>query len=311
MSYFNVDLLLIIVSYLSDLDLVNYIYTISNPKLTSNVKLSLHDMDQHKTQILSLLTDLKFLELDTVINIGNISHLTNLTFLSLYNCKSKNLEFITTLTNLTELSINTFREFIPKNINFSNLTNLEILELYDCELRDSDLESLIYLNKLQILDISENYLRNPSKYFKNLTNLKSIDLSFNKNSFDFDKTNNININNKMFEDLTKLTNLTELNLNEIHTIDDSGLSYLNMLPNLKILVLNQTSITDVGIKTLAYYPDRFTTLRLNLTYITDDSIPYFKLMTNLQFLDVRETNITSHGGDDLINFFQDINVKII
>jgi len=89
-----------------------------------------------------------------------------------------------------------------------------------------------------------------------------------------------------------------------------GYHILNMLPNLEILVLSQTSITNIGVKTLSYYPDRFKILQLYATHITDESIPYLKLMTKLQFLDIRNTKITPYAYIDLINFFQHINPDI-
>jgi hypothetical protein len=76
-------------------------------------------------------------------------------------------------------------------------------------------------------------------------------------------------------------------------VDDEGIPLLHQCPKLRILDLEQTSITDEGLAQLAGL--RLEALMLDRTAITDDGLRHLAAFENLESLTLRGTAITDRG----------------
>lgn len=79
---------------------------------------------------------------------------------------------------------------------------------------------------------------------------------------------------------------------------DDEATYLKELPDLKVLSLNNTQVSDAGLKHLK----RLTNLKilwLDNTQITDSGLEHLKGLTNLEYLTLRNTQVSDAGLDHL------------
>ena len=114
-----------------------------------------------------------------------------------------------------------------------------------------------------------------------LTNLRSLDLSFNP------------FTDKGMEGLAGMTGLRRLILRDT-MVTDEGLKYIAGLTNLEELDLFGARVTDKGIE----YLRKLKSLRkLNLlgAQVTDDSMPVFASMEHLEALNLYRTKVTNSG----------------
>jgi hypothetical protein len=97
---------------------------------------------------------------------------------------------------------------------------------------------------------------------------------------------------KYFEFLDQLPRLKYLALNDVH-VSDKELAVLRKLRQLEVLELNMTDITDSGITHLASLP--LWRLCLSETRISDTSVPDLCRLSNLRELNIAFTQISQAG----------------
>ena len=88
--------------------------------------------------------------------------------------------------------------------------------------------------------------------------------------------------------------VTEVNLEGVKGVDDDGLKKLQGLPQLKILSLIDTRITDVGLEHLQKLT-QLRYLRLSVTQISDAGLKHLQGLSQLWFLDVAATKVSDTG----------------
>jgi hypothetical protein len=97
-----------------------------------------------------------------------------------------------------------------------------------------------------------------------------------------------------------------------HSLEDSQTpdvaKYLQCLPDLETLIIEDTGISDIGIEHLSHVQS-IRELDLSGTRITDDSIPFLSNMRNLRAIDVTQTRITRDGVRKLQRLRPDISVE--
>ena len=74
------------------------------------------------------------------------------------------------------------------------------------------------------------------------------------------------------------------------------------MPNLKSLNLDNTKVTDEGVKSVSGMED-LTWLHLGKTAITDASVDPLLRLKNLRYLSVRQSKMTSDGYYELDDYF--------
>lgn len=188
-------------------------------------------------QDISKLTNLEYLSLNnnTITN-QEICRLTNLKSLCLLtNTLAINDDGISTLTNLTSLSL--FENRIISDEGIRGLTNLSKLGIRMHEKISFDtIYGLPYLTSLiiNVRHLSQNHALSDHEMFTTLTNLKSLNISRDRNFSNFT--------------ISKMTNLTSLDCSNSRQISNE---VIRSLTNLKKLVMNNTdSIRDEGIENL-------------------------------------------------------------
>ncbi|MEZ6046528.1 MAG: hypothetical protein R3C11_13340 [Planctomycetaceae bacterium] len=97
---------------------------------------------------------------------------------------------------------------------------------------------------------------------------------------------------------SKLPNLKVLELRDSE-VTDEGLLLLPALTQLTRLDLNSRPITDTGIKDLAKKFPSLEWLILRRTEVTDDSLEEIAKLKNLKLLDIQDTNTTADRAEDL------------
>lgn len=213
------------------------------------------------------LTNLEYLNINNLDTIVDLSGLTKLKKLICSNLNYEVYPDLSTLTNLTYLSCNSY--YLWSNFpGLSNLTKLLVLKCNGVQILQEDIAKLTNLTKLSCngmkieIDIS------------NLTNLKSLSCSYTE----IDVSNLVNLtklnisNNQNITDISMLSGLTKLDCG-----GDSGIAdhCLKKMVNLKKLnISHNQKISDYGLG--------FLTGLKNLTavqnmYISGKSIDKLKL----------------------------------
>lgn len=145
----------------------------------------------------------------------------NLAYINLSGQTIKNIDYLSSHTNLTELNLNGCQN-LESLVGLWNLKNLKKLHWHECnwdEISDlSELTSLEYLSLSNSQGDEELGLNIDA--ISDLINLKHLDLSFCETIFDFSPIKN-------------LTKLVQLDLTDCK-IDDLELSDLNNLKTLKL-----------------------------------------------------------------------------
>ncbi len=145
------------------------------------------------------------------------------------------------------------------------------LDLSDCELKTfpEEIFEFTWLEELS-LKSSLGYIKTLPDKFKDLKNLKSLDLRYNNIS-----------------DISFLKNLIKLQTLDLNGNNFSDISSLENLTNLRALFLIENNISDYSfLKSLTNLQALF----LSLNDISD--ISFLKNLTNLQALDLSENNIS-------------------
>lgn len=99
------------------------------------------------------------------------------------------------------------------------------------------------------------------------------------------------------EMLSEFPELEMLCLSETK-ITDAGLAHLPPLRNLRVLMLDNTDISDAALELLRQFP-RLEYLYLSNTKITDEGLEHLDSLSNLHLLDLDGTRITDAGLEHL------------
>jgi Leucine-rich repeat (LRR) protein len=103
------------------------------------------------------------------------------------------------------------------------------------------------------------------------------------------------------------TDVARLDLSHTKVTDD-GLRYLKALPNLNILALSGTEVTDLGLKERVAQLGNLHTLSLSETKVTNKGLEYLEGLNNLQLLDVSFTRVTDEGVADLLDKLPEVKI---
>ncbi|MCA9072262.1 MAG: leucine-rich repeat domain-containing protein [Planctomycetaceae bacterium] len=94
--------------------------------------------------------------------------------------------------------------------------------------------------------------------------------------------------------LPQFKNIVELNLGDVKGLQDSDLLFVGQLPNLEVLVLQSTPITDNGLSHLTSLK-KLKSLNLQRTGISDSGFLHLKNLTALEELNVANTGTNGSG----------------
>ncbi|MEX2120536.1 MAG: hypothetical protein WD847_13160 [Pirellulales bacterium] len=81
-------------------------------------------------------------------------------------------------------------------------------------------------------------------------------------------------------------------------ISDEGMKHISKLSSLEVLSLGKTDVSSDGMTHLVDLP-RLRLLRLDRTKVDDSCVPFVQRMAHLRYLDVYETEMTGRGVDRL------------
>lgn len=201
-------------------------------KLTKLKTLSLSDSKSTDPNFLSKLTNLSHLDLRRFpINDASLSHLTDLTYLSLPRTAPITNEGLRNLTKLTVFKFD-FDHCSLSDEVFSYFTNLSELDLPNCNLITDNAAK--YLSNLQKLSLSKSELTND--FLKELVSLKYLDLFAPKHIND--------------DGLSTLTSLTSLEIEATSMVSAKSLKKLTNLTSLGFFscpefVLNDNALSNL------------------------------------------------------------------
>ena len=194
----------------------------------------------------------------TLDSLRFLSSLSELTELTLTNCRfaASDLEIIAALPNLQKLTLS--------NCGLSTVSGLEnaqglvYLNLANNTIRN--LEPLAYMMKLQEIDLQHNALTGLSA-LSSLTNLEKLNVSYNSLS-----------------SVAPLATCTKLSWLNVTNNDLTSLSGLNNLSNLNYLAANHNMLTDISLLSGI--------ASLSEVYVADNSIEDISMLASLLKLEV-------------------------
>jgi Leucine-rich repeat (LRR) protein len=186
------------------------------------------------------------------------------------------------LTNLKALLLDHL--WVGENLpDLAPLQNLEELYLAKTLIDDTSLAALKQHPKLKKIRISQTQITDAGiEQLTALTNLTDLDLSENSVISDVGMSH-----------LSKITTLTKLNLWRV-ALSDSGIEQLAGLVNMQWLNLDNTSLSDRGLIHLQGMKE-IQFLHLGSTTITDAGLPHLAGLTTLKDLKVTRTAVTAEG----------------
>lgn len=217
---------------------------------------------------LTKLTYLQSLTIDGQVfdSMRFLSSLTELTELTLTNCRfqASDLDIIAALPNLQRLTLSNCG--LSTIAGLENAQSLVYLNLSNNTIRN--LEPLAHMMKLQEIDLQHNALTNLSE-LSGLGNLQRLNVSYNSLT-----------SVAPLATCTKLTSL-EANNNELAT-----LSGIDNLPALSYLAANHNALTDIS--PLA---SRTTLTELHVANNSIEDITFLSALTGLEVLDFSSNKI--------------------
>jgi len=290
LSLFPYDISKLIITFLSDIDIVYYIlvFEIENYKLISELKIQSINCIDNDLKHISQLNTLRFLDLSNSKIIKPDFELLidlKLEYLNLTNCHLNNtsIDSISKITNLEYLNLSRCSLKQISLINLTNLTKLRYLILSECDMVESKLIWLKQLKKLRYLDLSGNTeLEIGPESVIEFKNLSYIDLKLT------------NIDDYSLICISKLNKLIYLNIYGCDNITNIGIKFLLKLINLKYLNLSFcTKITHFEI-----YLTNLEYLSISNCY-SINNYNTLKYLTNLQKLTITESRINDHTLSNL------------
>ena len=198
--------------------------------------------------------------------LNGLEELTNLKELNLYDNNIEDISLLANMTNLESLNLGENNHISNEQV-LENLTNLKALDLSETYLSNvykyvyklAKLENLNLMSCSLVQDDSKNCLEN----IDNLTNLKTLNLSFNTL--------------RDFSNLSKLTNLEELNLShnqwngDITPFVKDGKVVLSNLKKFDIVENNSKSYASTdGLRTEELHILKNNVYQVAYDYVPDD-----------------------------------------
>lgn len=244
-----------------------------------------------------------------------VSHFVNLQWLSLSNCQKITSSGIVYVQQLTQLKVLVLDDTAIDNQalqTVKKLSNLEQLSLVRCDITDTAVESIASLQRLCVLSLKATNITDETlRTLSSVTTLQELNLEncsispgalqpiqkytqLRKLFF-----SSVQFNSTSMHALSGCSQIEKLHMEEC-VISDVDMRYLEHLP-LRILVLDQTQITDVALEIIG----RCTHLEeLSLTqcyWITDHGIAALQNLQKLRELNIDHTPITNKGLLSLIS----------
>lgn len=99
------------------------------------------------------------------------------------------------------------------------------------------------------------------------------------------------------DDIRIVTNLPELEMLSLAytPLTDSGLAIAGGMPRLKALGLDGTSITPEGLRSIANATKTLEELTISNTVLADEVIPILESLPRLRYVDISNTRMTANG----------------
>ena len=295
-------------------------YTVGG--VIEEVTLSDHAIDVYVRQTLGLSADARLLTSDlwnitsmvlpqSVTNLSDLQYFPYLTSLTIKGNDISNLQILSALTQLKQLSVTNIPVDAQELATIAALPNLTELTLSNCML--SGISNLAAAHNLQYLDLSNNTIRNASalsfmsslqtlnlsrnaltnlSYLSSLTNLKVLDVSYNSLASVVPLAGctgltELNISNNSISKLTGIESLTELTkLNaQNNTLTEADL----LTANTKLVELTLANNTLLDISSLSALTDL---QYLNVSTNELESLPQWSKDCALVHIDASNNKLT-------------------
>ena len=177
-----------------------------------------------------------------------LKHMSFLEKLTISDCKAQDFSFISSLTNLSELTITNTSISHDEVAFIGALPHLKRLTLANCGL--SSVSPLSKAVGLVYLDINNNTVRN-IEALKNLTGLEELNLQHNTISDvsaleELTKLTKLDISYNAVTTLSPLSNLTGLTWLDAGVNKITSLGKINNLTKLTYLALNSNQLTSIS-----------------------------------------------------------------
>ena len=151
--------------------------------------------------------------------------------------------------------------------NIAFLTGLESLDVEETDVSDKGLQALRGMNRLREIDLHSTMITGRGfKFLAQLPNLETINAGSNRIGDDgieyliaLKKLKELHLSrggltNQALVSLSRMPQLTILDIQYNNRITDAGIAQLSRLKNLEILQIGETSIGGVSVKTLRKLP---------------------------------------------------------
>ena len=219
------------------------------------------------------------------LGLENIAKNTSLRILDISECPVSNFSMIKLKScNLFELYI-AGTEINDQSIGtILTQNNIKVLDVSNTKIGDAFFSQIYKLNRLETFYSSDTSITNKGLQIASKTGLKLkvIDLSRNKIS---DFGSDLFISHQKYMEKVFLFG-TELS--------DEGVTFVSKCPNIQVLGLNRTNITDKGLETICVNKN-INKLYIGNTRISDDGVKQLIKLKNLEVLDIYRTRITGKG----------------
>lgn len=223
----------------------------------------------------------------------------------------------TTAPQLTSLDVRSCAISDAAMAEIAKCTGLRVLRMSGRENRttvsDEGLAALATLKSLKVIALDDLWIGKPG--LEHLTKLDSLEEIYLSATIVDDEAVAVltqfprlrklrlartNITDTALASLSTCKLLEELDLSEISTLTDAGMSSLASLTSLKKLNLWRVQISDAGALALAPLTS-LQWLNLDNTKLSDAGLPLLKNMTQLTFLHLGSTQITAAGAPALFH----------
>lgn len=172
------------------------------------------------------------------------------------NVAGDNLAGLARMTDLREIKLNDLSSFTGRDLGvLAGALRLKLLNLSGTTVGDEGLQQLALVTQLETLYLPPN------------------------------------MTDAGFAPLAKLTNLQRLHVHPLAKITGEGLKHLESLPNLRLLDLNRTQITDKGLAAISRL-NHIDTLYLQSTKISDTALQHLVNLPKLRLLELGYTAVS-------------------
>lgn len=263
--------------------------TFTDKSIESNIRTLLNN--ESETLYTNDLWTIKDFSVGTeATDLSDLRHMTFLEKLSITDCKAKDFSFISSLTNLSELTITGTQVSQEALALIGALPHLEKMTISNCGV--TSIAPLAKSTGLIFLDANNNTIRNIDA-LKNLTKLQELNLQHNTISdvsalAELTGLTKLDVSYNAITTLSPLSTLTALNwLNAgVNKIKDLG--QIKNLTNLTYLAVNNNQINDIsGVKACT----AIVNLDISTNSLTD--ISALSTLVNMEHLNFSHNKVTS------------------